>query len=83
MADHNKMLISVEEYKGLVIDREHLAIITDALWASARLNYNETELRFDSDDISTILKTLYLATYNEQLQGLKAEAAKNVGTDKD
>ena len=78
----NKILVNVDDYTNLIIDREHLDIITDALWASARLNYNETELRFDSDEISTIMKTLYYATYNEQLQGLKAEA-ENVRTDKD
>lgn len=80
MAD--KILVNVDEYRGLIIDREHLDIITTALWSAARLNYNETELRFDGDDITTIMKSIYTAGYNGVLGRLKAEA-ENVRTNKD
>ena len=56
-----------------------LSILTDAIFNSARLNYNGQKLAFNEDEICTVLRAMFPDDYDgvlANLQALKASAAK-------
>ena len=57
-----------------------LSILTDAIFNSARLNYNGQKLAFNEDEICTVLRAMFPDDYDgvlANLQALKAGTAKD------
>ena len=55
-----------------------LSILTDAIFNSARLNYNGQKLAFNEDEICTVLRAMFPDDYDgvlANLQALKAGTA--------
>ena len=57
-----------------------LSILTDAIFNSARLNYNGQKLAFNEDEICTVLRAMFPDDYDGVLANLQALKA---GTEKD
>lgn len=57
-----------------------LSILTDAIFNSARLNYNGQKLDFNDDEICTVLRAMFPDDYDgvlANLQAIKAGAEKD------
>ena len=57
-----------------------LSILTDAIFNSARLNYNGQKLAFDEDELCTVLRAMFPDDYDgvlANLQALKEGTAKD------
>ena len=57
-----------------------LSILTDAIFNSARLNYNGQKLAFNEDEICTVLRAMFPDDYDGVLANLQALKQ---GTEKD
>ena len=68
--------IDLSEYMALVECAVDLENIQKALYFGASLNYNETALRFNDDEICLFLNVVDGNRYEQRLSELKEEAAK-------
>ena len=70
MTEQTTVTMSIERYRDLIESDTKLAILADAVFNSAELEYNDKKLRFSSYDIETVFRMMFPIWYERTLKRL-------------
>lgn len=62
MSDTDNILVPTSEYHTLLEKEFELKMLTNTLFSTKDLNYNDTELRFDDTALNTVIKAIWPST---------------------
>lgn len=70
MTEQTTVTMPIERYRDLVESDTKLAILADAVFNSAELEYNDKKLRFSSYDIEIVFRMMFPIWYERTLKRL-------------
>ena len=73
MTEQTTVTMPIERYRDLVESDTKLAILADAMFKIAELEYNDKKLRFNGYDTEIIFKSLFPMWYDRVLKSLVAD----------
>ena len=73
MTEQTTVTMPIERYRDLVESDTKLAILADAVFNSAELEYNDKKLRFSSYDIEIVFRMMFPIWYERTLKRLVDE----------
>ena len=73
MTEQTTVTMPIERYRDLIESDTKLAILADAVFNSAELEYNDKKLRFSSYDIEIVFRMMFPIWYERTLKRLVDE----------